>query len=202
MKSKTAQRQNHRRKGPQGWSRYWVAEDVGGIELLHARFLKQRFVPHTHNTFTIGVILEGALGFDHERREGVAPAGQVSVVNPGELHTGFAAGGAGWTYRNFFLPTSLMRGIAEDLGISGLPFFSKTVIEDQRTAQSLLELHRCWTARKWVLERESRTVQVLGDLITEHATMVRPIDRSRGDSGHDSAIRRAHARRLQRAFEP
>ena len=67
-----------------------------------------------------------------------------------------------------------MRGIAEDLGISGLPFFSKTVIEDQRTAQSLLELHRVLDSSEMVLERESRTVQVLGDLITEHATMVRP----------------------------
>ena len=157
------------------WTRYWVAADVGGIELLHARFRRHSFLPHTHDDFTLGVIRGGALGFDHERGAAVAWPGCLSLVNPGELHTGFGAAASGWRYRNFFLPAALMRRLVAELGHGDrTPFFPRTVIQDAELAGSLLSLHRLLEHSEDTLERESAVVATLTSLIVRHAVADRP----------------------------
>lgn len=156
------------------WTRFWVAEDVG-VELLHAHFTRHRFVAHTHEDYTLGIILEGALGFDHERSPGVAGAGCLSLVNPGELHTGFAAAEGGWRYRNFFLPAPLMRRLAAEIGHGDRePFFPRTVIDDPDLARALGSLHRLLEDSADSLERESAIVATLTQLIVRHATARAP----------------------------
>lgn len=66
--------------------RVWT--HAGGVEATAARFVRHRFSPHTHDTLMMGLIEKGSKTFRRERRTHVAPAGSISVVNPGDLHTG------------------------------------------------------------------------------------------------------------------
>lgn len=159
----------HPRPGRGERARFWAADDVG-VELLAARYQTHRFVPHTHEQYSIGVILEGALGFRHERLDDVAPAGTVKAVDPGDLHTGFAASAAGWSYRNFFVDPDVMRRAARELdGDDRLPSFPREPIRDARSARELSRLHRLLDTSTDRLERESATLCALTHLISRHA---------------------------------
>ena len=40
--------------------RFWQTPPLTGVELLTARYIEHRFVPHVHDGFVIGMIIEGA----------------------------------------------------------------------------------------------------------------------------------------------
>jgi AraC-like DNA-binding protein len=56
--------------------------------LLQARFVSYSFERHTHDTFAIGIIDEGAATLWCRGSTVAAPRGSVLVVPPGEVHTG------------------------------------------------------------------------------------------------------------------
>jgi AraC-like DNA-binding protein/quercetin dioxygenase-like cupin family protein len=58
------------------------------IELMRATYRKQVFPPHTHDFFTIGVILRGAASLWCRHENHVARPGDVVIIPPGEVHTG------------------------------------------------------------------------------------------------------------------
>ncbi len=59
-----------------------------GLELLQARFVSYSFDRHTHDTFAIGIIDEGAATLWCRGNTVAAPRGSVLLVPPGEVHTG------------------------------------------------------------------------------------------------------------------
>lgn len=67
--------------------RFWQARELGGVELLHAHYIEQRFAPHVHEGFVFTVIEGGAQRFRHRGSEHLAPVGSMVLINPDELHT-------------------------------------------------------------------------------------------------------------------
>ena len=45
--------------------RFWESPALAGVELLQARYIKQRFTPHVHEGFVFTVIEGGAQRFRH-----------------------------------------------------------------------------------------------------------------------------------------
>jgi hypothetical protein len=41
-------------------TRFWQSAELGGVELLHAHYIEQRFTPHVHEGFVFTVIEQGA----------------------------------------------------------------------------------------------------------------------------------------------
>ena len=61
-------------------AQYKIADELGGLELLNARYEKQNFSRHSHEGYTIGVIETGAQRF---YRTGGAPCGPAGYHYPG-----------------------------------------------------------------------------------------------------------------------
>ena len=59
-----------------------------GIEILQARFVTYSFDRHTHDSFALGVIDEGAATLWCRGCTAAVPRGSVLLVPPGEVHTG------------------------------------------------------------------------------------------------------------------
>ena len=81
---------------------FWRAAELGGVELLHARYVEQRFAPHVHSSFALVIIEQGAQRFRHRGGEHLAPLGSMVLINPDEVHTGSKAHDAGWLYRGYY----------------------------------------------------------------------------------------------------
>lgn len=150
---------------------YWHDVSLGNLELLKASFVTHAFAPHTHEGFAIGVIERGAETFTYRRQFHIAPAGSVVLINPGESHTGEALDDQGWHYRMLYPDSSaLQRAASEVIGRSvGVPFFKEPVVHDARLARLLLNLHASLEAGESQLERESRLLWTMAQLVARHA---------------------------------
>lgn len=152
---------------------YFQADDLGGLELLHARYITHRFDRHVHDGYAIGVITAGAEAFAHRGvRRHLAPAGSVVVINPDEIHTGQAADDHGWRYRMFYPDVSLIQDIATELSgeCQGTPHFPAAVIRDDEVAGLLIRLHRTLARSADGLARSSLARQAFGALLARHAS--------------------------------
>jgi AraC-like DNA-binding protein len=72
--------------------RFRVLPGFGGTAMFDADFRNFVFVPHTHDTLMLGLILEGRKRFMRTGALHDLGAGALSVVNPGETHTGGVVG--------------------------------------------------------------------------------------------------------------
>ena len=120
---------------------FWRHRSFRDLGLLKARFQNHRYDLHTHPTYVIALITEGAERVRVGRETIVAPAGSVLVVNPEEWHDGEAGAADGWAYRTFYPTVPMMTEIAAELGGSQAPEFPRRLIEDPDLARLLAEAH-------------------------------------------------------------
>ncbi|MBD2090095.1 AraC family transcriptional regulator [Microcoleus sp. FACHB-1515] len=145
-----------------------IDRSPSNIDLLHAHFITHSFDRHIHDTYAIGVIQSGAEAFTYRGEYHVAPAGSIAVINPGEVHTGHAVDGSGWTYRMLYPDVSLLEQTAIELGKRNLPYFPVAVLEDRLLAEQILKLHRSLEGENQ-LEQDSRLLWTMAQLITRYA---------------------------------
>ena len=144
----------------------------GGVELLHARHLRQSFPRHTHEGYAVGVIEGGALGFFYRGENVVAAPGHINLCVPGEVHTGQPATPEGWSYRMFYFGAHVLQEVATDLTDRPreLPFFQSGVIADAPLAGRLRHVHlRLENPHTPLLEQQTLLLEVLAQLIHRHA---------------------------------
>ncbi len=149
---------------------YWQAPDLGQVDLLKARYITHNFTRHTHEAFAIGIIEQGAEAFYYRRRNYIAPAGSIVVINPGEVHTGQAGDEAGWAYRMLYPEASLLLNASAVTGWGSLPDFPEPVIWDPSLADTIRRLHAILETSEFPLERESALLHALTTLVIRHAS--------------------------------
>jgi len=150
-------------------ARYWRHAAVPGVDLLRARFLTHRYNRHAHETFTLGLIEAGVEEFEYGGSVLRAGRGAVALLNPEIVHTGQAAGPAGWTYRVLYPAVDVVTGVAAALGWPrGTPSFPETVVYDQRSARLLLAAHVA-AERGDRLASSSLLATALAGLLRAHA---------------------------------
>lgn len=124
-------------------TRFWQADALAGVELLHARYIDQRFAPHVHEGFVFTMIEHGCQRFHHRGSEHLAPIGSMVLINPDEVHTGSKAHEEGWRYRAFYPEIAKVTGVLDELelGQRGLPSFGLSVLQDATLHQAFTGLH-------------------------------------------------------------
>lgn len=150
--------------------KYWRSPQFANLELLHAHYVTHAFNRHIHETFAIGVILEGAEGFSYRGESLVAPAGHLVMINPGEPHTGHSATESGWTYRMLYPDVSLLQRSLHDghPGNSTIPFFPTPIVRDPEMQHALLRLHLALEQQPSQLEQDSRMLWTMTQLVNRY----------------------------------
>jgi AraC-like DNA-binding protein len=175
----------------QDQTRFSVAEDVGGIELIYARYRNYRVPPHIHDGYSIGVSLRGGLAFDHRGSKHTAPSGVISAIEPYQVHNAYAAGEHGWEFIAMLFPVEVVgSAVFEGSGADSLPCLPKRVIRDAESARRLVMLHDRLENSRDLLERQSATAFTLAHFFRRHSTARR--EPSRLPRERD-AVRRARA---------
>jgi AraC-like DNA-binding protein len=112
-------------------ARHWQYEELPGVDLLRARYVRKRFVRHTHENFVIAAIADGVEVFHHGGADQYAGPGTLALVNPDTPHTGRAGGPEGWRYGAVYPSPDLVAEIAaETTMIRGTPGFTSPVLFD------------------------------------------------------------------------
>ncbi|MDH1263487.1 AraC family transcriptional regulator [Pseudomonas sp. GD03944] len=125
-------------------ARFSTAEDLGGLELLSARFIEHRFAPHVHESYVIAVLEAGAERYRYRGEEHLAAAGSIALLNPDEVHTGSKGAEQGWRYRVFYPQAQQFEALLDELDLSreALPTFQGSVYHDPELVKVLGQLHR------------------------------------------------------------
>jgi AraC-like DNA-binding protein len=151
--------------------RFQRAADLDDLEFLHATFIKHSFPRHTHETFAIGVIEKGVQAPHYKGSTHIAVSGDICLINPGEVHTGFSPHKSGWMYRVCYPNAGLLEKVAREVSANGgeLPHFPSPVIKDAPLSSNLLHFLKTLDDSDVTLERESLLMSVLEEMILRYA---------------------------------
>jgi len=116
--------------------RFISAAPLPGIERMEALFFGNMFAPHRHDTYALGITMQGVQTFNYRGSFRASQPGNVIVLHPDELHDGGAGTDDGLRYRMLYLEPSLLRqGLGAET--ASLPFVSDPVIADPELASTL-----------------------------------------------------------------
>jgi AraC-like DNA-binding protein len=90
------------------WVRAWKPAVPGIHEVFHARFVDHAYPPHTHESWTVFIVDEGAIRYDLEARHRGAAGPHVTILPPHVVHNGRAATTAGFRKRVLYLGTEVL----------------------------------------------------------------------------------------------
>ena len=153
-------------------AKFWRDPALNNLEMLSATYVTHTFSRHTHEGYAIGVIEAGVEEFTYQGAVHRAPAGSVVVIHPGEAHTGHAGTPAGWTYRMLYPDVTLVQKATFELVGQAqlqLPYFPNPVIQDRQLAAQLRHLHIAIENSTSALERESRFLWTLTQMVMRYA---------------------------------
>jgi AraC-like DNA-binding protein len=141
------------------------------LELLRARYTRQRFAPHAHDEYVFGMVEAGAARTLFRGREDVHAVGSVITFAPGEVHTGSPATEHGWSYRMLYPSDSLVRFIArEATGRDFAPAFQASFVEDPALAERVRATHAVLEGSADGMRKECALVETIGEIIIHHAS--------------------------------
>lgn len=124
-------------------ARHWRYEQLPGVDLLRARYVRKTFVRHTHENFVIAAIADGVEVFHHRGSDVSAGAGALALVNPDTPHTGRAGVPEGWRYGAVYPPPEVVAEIAaETTTVRGTPGFVSPVFDDPYTVRLVHQVLR------------------------------------------------------------
>ncbi|MFB8773122.1 AraC family transcriptional regulator [Streptomyces broussonetiae] len=112
-------------------ARHWRYEELPGVDLLRARYVRKSFLRHTHEQFVIAAVVDGVEVFHHGGGDQYAGAGALALVNPDTPHTGRAGVPEGWRYGAVYPSSEVVGAIAaETTSLRGAVGFVRPVVDD------------------------------------------------------------------------
>jgi AraC-like DNA-binding protein len=115
----------------------WLIRAPGGIERIEASLAGAAYAPHRHDTYAIGVTLEGVQSFDYRGATRHSQPGGLVILHPDELHDGRAGDGGRFRYRTAYVPPALIQAA---LGGQPLPFIAGGLSDDPRLCAAVRAL--------------------------------------------------------------
>jgi AraC-type DNA-binding domain-containing proteins len=156
--------------------RFWRDPDLPGVEIRFSRYTEEAFCRHTHDAWSVGLIESGRTTFFLEGEHHDAAAGQIALIAPGAVHACNPDPASCMSYRMFYVaPPLLERVAAEVLGRGAgqaVPLFPGPVIDDASLFATWRALHGAVLKKADRLEKQSRLVQGLADLLTRHGRLI------------------------------
>ncbi|CAH2601316.1 L-rhamnose operon transcriptional activator RhaR [Rhodovastum atsumiense] len=159
-------------------ARLWREQRHGSLECLTALFRRHRYLPHTHDTFVIGVIEAGCEAFHLGGVRHLATAGSLCLVNPGEVHDG-APAEDGYAYRMTYPSEQLLRAVASERQgrRMAIPRFRDAVVQDPQGYALLRRAHLLLEAAAPPLAADEALLEAYGWIVARHAEDAGPTAR-------------------------
>jgi AraC-like DNA-binding protein len=149
------------------YAHYSSGVNYPDIELLYARYTRHFFMPHFHDVYAIGVVEAGALTNSYKQNfQNIVTAGEVFVINPGDVHTGRPVGDQGVVYRMLYLPTWIAsQWVDEQKVLLGANQFAGMGHGPQGLSRQLIQFHQSLVGVEHsLLEQECMLVEILVQL--------------------------------------
>lgn len=159
-----------RKPSPAEFMHYSRYAGMEGLEVVRAHWVQHSFAPHMHDFYAVSLNDAGRGAFDCRRELRDAAPGTCNLIAPGELHTGRATCGDGWSYRNLYIEGPLMARLLRSIGWRGPEEvrFKFPLVRDAVLARRLAELFASLSDSSSLLQNESLLLGVAAQLMSDH----------------------------------
>ncbi|MFC9229511.1 helix-turn-helix domain-containing protein [Streptomyces decoyicus] len=155
----------------------WRPPVAGITEVFHAHFTEHAYPSHTHDTWALMILNDGAVDFACDRhRHGVTGAGTVVLLPPGVAHDGRTVTATGFRKRVLYLDATVL---PEDLTGRAV---DAPVFGDALLRHRIHQLHTSLGHAGDVFEAESR-LAFIRERLHFHLDVLRP-NRTPGREAH------------------
>jgi AraC-like DNA-binding protein len=151
-------------------ARYWWDPHVRGLSLLHADFTDHEYRPHSHEAFVVAVTERGGAVIKSRGCVAAAHPAALFVFNPAEPQSTWMGRSTRWRYRAFYLTRSAIGDLARDLGITAVPQFTRTALDDAGLIEDFLSLHHSLGDCRDRFEASQLMVGTFGRLFARHGS--------------------------------
>lgn len=144
---------------PEDETFFWRVSRHGDLDCFTATFRKHVFPPHTHETYVIGVTLDGVHSYMHKGVRVRCEAGTICFINPDEVHDG-SPDSQGYSYRMTYpSPEFLSALLRVETGRPvGPPRFRTPGVHDPELAQMFCAAHRALEGREEALFADEKLI--------------------------------------------
>lgn len=167
--------------------RFWRDSDLPGVEVRFSSYNEEAFRKHAHDAYSIGLVETGLTNFYLEGDFHTVTAGQMALIGPNAVHACNPDLESNMTYRMFYVDSPLLEEVARDVlgSEAGPPVFKGPVVDDPSLFSDWRKLHLAIIGNADRLEKQSRLIQCIADLLSRHAL---PVSR-RGQSQETGAVK-------------
>ena len=150
----------------------WHVAGPNDVGLLRAHYVRQSFPRHSHDCFVVCVNERGAHASWYAGNTVVIPERAITVVPPGEVHTGHLIPGRPWHYRAMYPSAELFATLASEVGLpaGSVPAFPGLCMADDELADAFIRTHRQFETDLDPLAREGNVADVLMAVLRRHAS--------------------------------
>ncbi len=159
----------------------WRVVPSHQLGILSARYVRQSFPRHFHDTYVVCVDERGAHGSWYRGANVIVPELRLTLVPVGEVHTGARVSGSAWHYRAMYPSADLMAEMARLAGLEAADYAltSGLSIDDAELVGAFLAAHRCCERSPDSLAAESAVTEVLVTMLRRHGAGRRAVLRPR-----------------------
>ena len=170
------------RPDPRNATQYWWDRHVDGLSLLHADLTDHDYPPHFHEALVIAATEQGGSIVRSRGQVEEATPSSLFVFNPAEPHAGSMGRSERWRYRSLYLARPALDGLAAELGLARVPYFTANRFDDPDLVEAFLVLHRALEAEHDVFREREVLVDSFGRLFARHGSGGDRLPASRHDS--------------------
>lgn len=149
-----------------------IIRDLYNLELIRATNVAHSLSRHTHSVLCIGVIEKGVREFFCRGTNHISAAGNVIVINPGDVHTCKSFRGNSYSYRMLCLNEATVRKAF--LKITGFhrefPYINISIIDSNLLFKMIVNLCDTLCDGTTTLEKESLFLDVMAAVFLSYGT--------------------------------
>jgi AraC-like DNA-binding protein len=145
----------------------WTVPGIAHLECFRVVGFVHEFPRHSHSTWSLGVVDQGAGGIWFRGATERGGADEIITINPGEVHTGYPLQKSGLSYSMLYLGEELLRDILP--GAAAMPNFPGITVRDTTLPMELRQLCRRLEFCCPCLEAETQLFTCLARVFRQHA---------------------------------
>jgi len=158
------------RVDPHNSTEYWWDRHLTGLSLMSADFTTHEYPQHTHDALVIAVTEQGGSIVKSRGEVQDATPATLFVFNPEEPHGGWMGRSERWRYRSLYLTRLALDRIADELGISDVPYFTRNTFADPDLIEAFHAMHLALEDGRDVFRERELLVGSFGALFRRHGS--------------------------------
>jgi AraC-like DNA-binding protein len=136
----------------------WACLDMPGISCFRAIASQHTYDRHSHSEYAIGVIEQGIGGLEYRGAKEVIPPPGIVLLNPGDVHTGYAADSRPLSYRMLYVAEAAFRRALDE---HAAPYFRQVRLDHLPLARQIHQLQHLLESAPDQLERAEALIATL-----------------------------------------